>query len=217
MPINPINYPQINTDFSLSEDICKRDRSLQQPSNSWLFFSIIEERYPPDQWLRIYMDGSQDNKGSTGAGIHSSLFSYFFPVGRNKTNFDAEIEAISYALLTVLNRTHNYHTIVILTDSEAVIQAISSHSSTTNKTLKDILQTIRVLQKLNKYIMLQWIPSHIGIPGNEGADELAKKGTTFHQISKIPNNTTANTEEQQRRIMRRKYEQLIKKSADNKI
>jgi hypothetical protein len=29
----------------------------------------------------------------------------------------------------------------------------------------------------NKSIAFQWIPSHIGIVGNEIADELAKKGT----------------------------------------
>ena len=33
-----------------------------------------------------------------------------------------------------------------------------------------------------KAIVLQWIPSHCGIPGNEKANELAKKGRSVDQV-----------------------------------
>jgi hypothetical protein len=38
-------------------------------------------------------------------------------------------------------------------------------------------KVLKHLRKQNKSIAFQWIPSHIGIVGNEIADELAKKGT----------------------------------------
>ena len=43
---------------------------------------------------------------------------------------------------------------------------------------------LKQLANQNKTIAFQWVPSHIGVFGNEMADELAKKGTrtqtTFH-------------------------------------
>ena len=42
-----------------------------------------------------------------------------------------------------------------------------------------IVSTIKLLNKQDKTIVFQWIPSHVGIRGNETADLLAKKGTTL--------------------------------------
>lgn len=43
-----------------------------------------------------------------------SFFKHFFPEEWNKTNFDAEIEAISNAFLNVVNCTHNFQKVAIL-------------------------------------------------------------------------------------------------------
>ena len=42
---------------------------------------------------------------------------------------------------------------------------------------------IRQLSQLQKKIVLQWIPSHCGITGNERADGLAKRGTEIMQTA----------------------------------
>ena len=45
---------------------------------------------------------------------------------------------------------------------------------------------MNILQNLKKQITFQWIPSHIGIEGNEQADTLAKKGTQITQLRAKP-------------------------------
>jgi hypothetical protein len=42
--------------------------------------------------------------------------------------------------------------------------------------VQDIRRTIQLFNKQEKTIAFQWIPSHVGIRGNETADLLAKKG-----------------------------------------
>ena len=41
-----------------------------------------------------------------------------------------------------------------------------------------ILSTISGLQEKGKEVTLVWVPAHVGIPGNEQADALAKAATT---------------------------------------
>jgi ribonuclease HI len=65
----------------------------------------------------------------------------------------------------------------ILVASKAAIQAITSNHTPEDETITECRKLRKHLQKQNKSIAFQWIPSHIGIVGNEIADELAKKGT----------------------------------------
>ena len=40
---------------------------------------------------------------------------------------------------------------------------------------------------MNKKVVLAWVPSHIGIKGNEKADELAKQALNFNVLDlKVP-------------------------------
>ena len=57
---------------------------------------------------------------------------------------------------------------VFLTDSKSVLDALSCHGEYTLRVkLSKLLESRRVV--------LQWIPAHCGISGNEQADELAKR------------------------------------------
>ena len=64
--------------------------------------------------------------------------------------------------------------IPVSSDSMSLVQSLKSNNWKDGDTyLKQIKQ---VLYNLNSIIIL-WIPSHCDIPGNEQADELAKKGS----------------------------------------
>ncbi|UYV65268.1 hypothetical protein LAZ67_3003760 [Cordylochernes scorpioides] len=70
--------------------------------------------------------------------------------------------------------------VLILKDnSKAAIFAIKNCYYSQDRLLKNIVAEIHKLNK-NTKISLQWIPSHVGVPGNEEADRLAKEGAAGH-------------------------------------
>jgi hypothetical protein len=56
---------------------------------------------------------------------------------------------------------------------------IASNKQATTQMVQEIRRTIKLLSKQEKTIAFQWVPSHVGIHGNETADLLAKKETTL--------------------------------------
>jgi len=96
-------------------------------------------------------------------------------VGNNRTSFDGEITAIAIALQQLLLRPTAFKKAVLLVDSKSAIQTTASNKQATTQIVQETRRTIKLLNKQDKTIVLQWIPSHIGIHGNETADLLAKK------------------------------------------
>lgn len=183
---NPMDYLSYNVNLSLVEDMIKRETSNEELKQ--VAIQTLAERYPPTEWLRIYTDGSYTDKdGRAGAGIYSSLFSHYTSVGENKTNFDAEVKAIQIAVQQLIYRPQAFHKAVLLIDSKAAIQAIAANNPPTSEIIKETRTLIKQLTNLGKQIHFQWVPSHVGIEGNERADSLAKKGTHVIPEKSQPN------------------------------
>lgn len=178
LPINPINYTTTATNLSLTEHYKKKD--TPPDILRYAALSTMNEKYPEDEWLRVYTDGSHiEETGETGAGVYSKLFAQYAPVGKNRTNFDGELKAIYLALQQLIYRPNQFNKVVLLVDSQAAIHAATSNKQPQTAVLYEIRQALKHLKALNKSVAFQWVPSHIGLEGNEHADELAKKGTTI--------------------------------------
>ncbi|KAJ4434242.1 hypothetical protein ANN_22791 [Periplaneta americana] len=152
-------------------------QSAPEPTN-YPIPETINIRYPPQNWLHLYTDGSLiSREQGAGAGVTCCLFSLYRSLGYGTTSFDGEIIAISESLRNLLCHINKFKNAVILSDSKAAILSIVSKHTPSSQTA-EITKMLSQLISLNKRIVFQWIPSHCGILGNENADALAKKGST---------------------------------------
>ena len=88
------------------------------------------------------------------------------------TIFSAEMHAIFLALDHV--ETSGNSKFVILSDSKSVLQSLQGRDWT-NPLTRKVLERHNLLREQNKKIKFFWVPSHIGIKGNEDADSAAKE------------------------------------------
>ena len=129
-------------------------------------FLEVKEQYYIHQ--EIYTDGSKDGeKVAPAAVLDGELYQLRLP--NNSSIFSAEVKAIDLALNHI--EQDAYWRYIIHTDSLSVMQALEGEKT-------DNPLVVSLLEKLSKLcgradIVFCWLPSHIGISGNEEADNAA--------------------------------------------
>ena len=116
-----------------------------------------------------YTDGSVIKSKAAAAAVHKGT-AIQLRINEGASILQAELVAIREAIYMATRA--NYNTACILSDSKAAIQAIDSLHPHDNKHL--IKNIHEAAQQLHTPPVIAWIPSHIGIPGNESADLAAK-------------------------------------------
>lgn len=150
--------------------------------------SMLEEQYPQQAWLHVYTDGSATNAiNCGGAGVYiqhpsGERQTAAAATGQYCTNYKAEVEALILSAHTIKNSVDHNMQVVFLTDALSTLHA---YNSCKLPQLERALSEIQCLQ-----IVLQWVPSHCGILGNEKADQMAKIGAKEKQ----PNDPVSLTE-----------------------
>ena len=117
------------------------------------------------------------------------------PCGSFCSNYVAEQRAIDIAI-THINQKFDTSpistsNIVIFTDSLSTLQSLESGRGTDREST---LLTQNLHHLMNQHpveVVLQWIPGHSGIKGNEAADTLAKRGAALPQPDVPVNYETA--------------------------
>nr|CAI5839574.1 unnamed protein product [Callosobruchus analis] len=147
---------------------------------------VREVKFHPNS-LVCFTNGSHSKKsGSGGAGfcLEGKGVQRSFALGTCTTVFQAEV----YAILMVAHWKEDEHSaeqsIYIYSDSQAALKAVAAPR--TRSVLAQ--ECSSALQKLarHKNVTLLWAPRHIGIPGNEKADRLARIGASAPCIGPEP-------------------------------
>jgi ribonuclease HI len=120
--------------------------------------------------FHIYTDGSKDTNGVAAAAVsRTTQLSCRLPT--EASIHSAETQAISLALKIVEFTDHD--SFYVFSDSMSCLQAICNHKFEKAGILQ-ILEKCHALQLEGKIVQFCWVPSHVGIKGNEKADCAAK-------------------------------------------
>ena len=132
----------------------------------------------------IYTDGSkEDNK--VGCATYSKDACKTLRLPDGSSIFTAEATAIDLAL-DFINDCNSYNKFVIFSDSLSVLQALN-HTMSKNQQIQNILLKHHDSISEFKTIVFCWIPSYVGIDGNEQVDKKAKESLSLEQTDfKIP-------------------------------
>ena len=130
--------------------------------------------------LVVYTDGSAS--GGTlegGAGVvvthgdpsDPEVLERITVKGAPRTSsYEEEVAAMNAALDWIGDNCDSSDEVTICTDSLSLCQALSARNEGTDETLRRI-------HHCKASIVIQWVPAHCGIPGNEAADQAAKDAT----------------------------------------
>lgn len=131
---------------------------------------------------QYFTDGSvnPDTK-ACGAAVHSHNFTGLWKISNSCSSTQTELIAILKALEHASSQQQSH--IIIHTDSKSAIQTIQNTEPKQNiKLITTILHQLHTLKTQNKSITLNWIPSHIGLLGNEAADKSANLAANLPNI-----------------------------------
>ena len=106
------------------------------------------------------------------------------------SNFRAETFALTMVARHLSSTEETPKNTAFLTDSMSALQSLAS--SLTDQSLEELKKHLSVLSRKST-VVLQWIPAHSSITGNEKADGLAKEGSNMAQTETCLSHREANT------------------------
>ena len=149
-----------------------------------LTLDMLHQQYPQEAWTRIYTDGSAtEATRNGGAGVvieyPQSKTTLSEPTGLHCSNYRAEVEALSLAASEIKTNPTHRSQCVFLTDALSVLEALDAGN------IPSLYESFLRLFPDCSRVVLQWIPAHCGIPGNDEADTLAKMGSRREQVETL--------------------------------
>ncbi|XP_055950887.1 uncharacterized protein LOC129984975 [Argiope bruennichi] len=160
--------------FSFLNPFSGFDKNSTAPVVFQQLFNYHRCRY--SSFTPIFTDGSKsvDHVGC-GIVLPSGVLSY--RIHKYCSVFTAELVAIFYALQEISSLAQR--NFIIYTDSMSALETLSHYHNKMHPIANSILFTLSHLKIAGFNVIFSWVPSHVGIPGNEMADSLAKSASSF--------------------------------------
>ena len=125
--------------------------------------------------LKVSMDAVD------GCAVWCGAFTLFSRLPSSSSVFTAELFAIYSALKFLQNIDGQY---ILYSDSLSCIRALQSLAPSSHYLISKIVSLILTLP--SHKVVIEWVPSHVGIPGNDRADHLARTAITYPHITNLP-------------------------------
>ena len=190
IPIDPLNPPTSPFSFDIHlPHKAKHTLTLEEVrSLKETVLTRISDKY--GNHYHFYVDGSVDpvSGRSASAFLYQSMgeeTEHAVRVSDLVSSTQAELAAIHQSLLYLQENPAPYSSIVIHCDSEAAIKSLKVHKTyPSDQQAREILDLAQeLIANQNISFTLHWVPSHIGIPGNEQVDALVKRALSYSQIN----------------------------------
>ena len=136
---------------------------------------LISNQY--NHCICVYTDGSMTTEGVGAAFVVPQLSNlirkYQLP---HVSIFTAELVAILMALNFFNDLCQPQMAVSVFSDTLSALQAVKHNSQSSREdVVKEIVVVCHQLITRGTDIVLQWVPSHVGVPGNDSADRAAKQ------------------------------------------
>uniref|UniRef100_A0A1B6IZV8 ribonuclease H n=1 Tax=Homalodisca liturata TaxID=320908 RepID=A0A1B6IZV8_9HEMI len=156
----------------MEENSIKGDTSKETLKQLWLEKMSLSYL----GYVYVYTDGSKTDDGCGAAFlIPRTNTTALYSLSKYMSSYSSELIAI-YKAVQFINKTQ-YDNVVICTDSQAAVTAISNYSKDKSKN-QLIISIVYELKALNKNIVFVWIPGHVSLDFNERVDNLARDAIT---------------------------------------
>lgn len=162
-------FDHINTDLNSGLLV----KNAQNPKCK--FSELFTEAFSIQDPINLFTDGSKivnDNGSMVGCASWSvkPQFVFKYKLYDKSSIFTAEAIAILKSLDNI--GKSNFKSFCVFSDSLSVLGALQNTKNRRNQNhlIQMLNNSLYKLSKEGKYIRLIWIPSHLGIEGNEQAD-----------------------------------------------
>ncbi|GBO25144.1 hypothetical protein AVEN_77004-1 [Araneus ventricosus] len=168
--------------FSYVNPFSSFDKSSTAPIIFQQLFASHRHRF--SSFVSVFTDGSK-SEGYVGCGIFFPPDTYSYRLHASCSVLTVELAAVFYALQKIAASRQSLY--CIYTDSMSALEALCHADKRMHPVAEDIFCYMRELQAQGFKILFCWVPSHVGIVGNEQADSAAKAASNVWQ-SPVPCN-----------------------------
>lgn len=171
-PLLPVLPQWSNIAPKCDHTLTTLNKGITDNSQYIKYFNQIIIKYPAPTWNYIYTDGSKSAGERVGCAFVHNGIKFLYPLLEHTSIFTAELFAIYQSLIYI--KESNIPNTIIFTDSLSSLSAIQDpyHSHPICSLISSLLSPMQI-------VLFCYVPSHVGIKGNELADEAAKEAANI--------------------------------------